>query len=77
MSGKKQLRGRGFISVQVSGEIVHYGQKVWKLWSQETCLSNLGGSESRERKFQDSAALPPPPFLFSVDYIQGLVVLHS
>lgn len=30
MSDKKQLKGRGFISVQVSGEIVHYGQKAWK-----------------------------------------------
>lgn len=30
MSDKKQLKGRGFISVQVSGDIVHYGQKAWK-----------------------------------------------
>lgn len=30
MSDKKQLKGRGFISVQVSGEIVHNGQKAWK-----------------------------------------------
>lgn len=30
MSDKKQLKGRGFISVEVSGDIVHYGQKAWK-----------------------------------------------
>lgn len=28
MSDKKQFKGRGFILVQVLGEIVHYGQKA-------------------------------------------------
>lgn len=65
MSDKKQLKGRGFISVEVSGDIVHYGQKAWKQ-NQLRCghrrLSCQILADQKADKGNARTQQPPPPF---------------
>lgn len=80
MSDKKQLKGRGFISVEVSGDIVHYDQKAWKQ-NQLRCghrrLACQILVDQKADKGNARTQQPPPPLLFSVDHIQGVALLHS